>query len=201
MTERPTVTLRRTVAWRPGARVRLRSKRLDYISPPPAEAAATVAGWFADLEVGRFLAAPPDTPQKAQVAIRRADNRRHFFFAATDRACGRLVGYTEVLASPTHRYARTSSAIGDRAYWRDGYAQEMRAAVVDFLFRAYRLNKVSSHVYGRNVAAIFNNKALGYTLEGVLRQQERDPAGGFRDVLCFALFRDDWLARHPSQST
>ena len=195
MPERKTITLRRGGGRRAGAPVELSSERLTHRSPPGEGAATEIAAWFGDPDMGRFLAAPPSTPARAQAAIDKADNRNVFFFGAYAREGNRLVGYTQVHVAGAHHLARTTSIIGDKAYWGGGYAIESRAAILDFLFLTRGLNKVNSFVYGRNVPAIFNNRALGYSCEGVLRQQERDPEGGYRDVLCFGILRSEWLAR------
>jgi RimJ/RimL family protein N-acetyltransferase len=195
MAETKTVTLRQRGASPAGAEIRLASERLTYCSPPGEGAAAEIAAWFRDPDVARFLAAPLDTPQRAQAVIGRTNNRSEFFFGVYDRDTGRIVGYTQVHIVGRHRSGRTTSMIGDKAYWGGGYATEARSTILDFLFLRRGLNKVSSYVYSRNIPAIFNNRALGYTCEGVLRQQERNPGGGYRDVLCFGILRSEWLAR------
>ena len=151
--------------------------------------------WFEDPEVGRYLALPLDTPELAKRMIRGADNRTVFFFGVFARETNGLIGYTRVDVQQQHRWAKTTSVIGDKDYWGGDYAMEARTAILKFMFRRYGMNKMMSYVYGRNFPAIFNNKALGYTCEGILRRQERGPDGEYRDVLCFGLLRDEWLAR------
>jgi RimJ/RimL family protein N-acetyltransferase len=179
--------------------VRLESARLSYLTPPPIECAGDIAGWFQDPEIGRYLDRPPATVRRAEAAIRNTNNGNRFLFGVFPKGVPTIIGYTQVSVSKRHSRAKTNSVIGDRSYWGGRYAIEMRTAVLDFLFRSCELHKVASYVYGRNIPSIFNNKALGYTCESILRDQEIGPEGEFRDLVCFGILREEWLAREREQ--
>ncbi|MDP6705153.1 MAG: GNAT family protein [Alphaproteobacteria bacterium] len=180
--------------------MRLESERLNQLSPLPKECAAEIAAWFQDPEIGRYISQPLATVRKAQAAIRAADNEKNFLFGVFPKGTSTIIGYTQVGVIARHRWAKTTSVIGDRGYWGGRYATEMRAAVLDFLFRDRALHKVASFVHGRNVPAIFNNTALGYANEGILRQEEMGPDGAYHDVVCFGILREEWLARERRET-
>jgi RimJ/RimL family protein N-acetyltransferase len=183
-----------------GGPVRLKSERLSQLSPPPWTCAGEIAAWFQDPEIGRYIAQPLATVRKAEAAIRAADNENNFLFGVFPKGTSTIIGYTQVTLIERHRWAKTTSVIGDRNFWGGRYAMEMRAAVLDFLLRDRDLHKVASFVYGRNVPAIFNNTALGYAHEGILRQEEMGSDGEYRDVVCFGILREEWLARERRET-
>jgi RimJ/RimL family protein N-acetyltransferase len=177
------------------APVRFDCERLYLQSPLSESHADLVATWFQDPDVSRFIAQPLPTREKVITAMRASKRTGGYFFGIFDKTDDRPIGYIEVTIFRRHKVAKTTTVIGDKAYWGNNYTLEARAGLLDFLFERTDVNKIASFIYARNLPSVFNNKALGYTCEGILRQAELGADGEFRDIMCFGLLREEWLAK------
>ena len=57
---------------------------------------------------------------------------------------------------------------------------------------------LTSEPYGASIA---NNKALGFQLEGILREHDRTDPTGPRDLCMYGLLKREWLAQRESDSS
>lgn len=184
------------MTWKPGTPLWLETPNYRLRSMGEGDVSDAVVRWFADPAVMEYVALPMSMERAAIVRmVKEADNAGFFMLAIEARETGPLIGFYRVWRFPVYRYAKTAVLIGDRDYWGSKAVLETRAALLDFLFEEAKLHKVTGAVYTRNVAAAFNYKAQGFACEGVLRQQEPDRRGGWRDVYLFGLLRDEWQAR------
>ncbi len=184
------------MSWKPRTPLWLETPNYRVRSMSESDVSADMVRWFADPEVMEFVALPLNMKREGIVKLlRSADNAGFFMLAIEAREAGPLIGFYRVWRFPAYQYAKSAVLIGDRDYWGSKAVLETRAALLDFLFEEANLHKVTGAVYTRNVAAAFNYKAQGFACEGVLRQQEPDRRGGWRDVYLFGLLRDEWRAR------
>ena len=58
-----------------------------------------------------------------------------------------------------------------------------------------RLHRVYGLVHARNLPAVFNYRALGFTCEGVLRGHAMGAENEFSDVYFFGLLQREWQER------
>jgi [ribosomal protein S5]-alanine N-acetyltransferase len=80
-----------------------------------------------------------------------------------------------------------------RAYWRQGIMSEAVQAVVAFGFLEMGLNRVEADASIYNQASIQLLKSVGFTQEGVQREQYYE-SGAHHDLVLFALLRREWAA-------
>lgn len=86
--------------------------------------------------------------------------------------------------------------VGDQAYWGQKVVLETRPALVGHFFKERGIEKAIGLPLARNMPAVFNYKAEGWTLEGILRQHRRSATHAKRlDQLQFALLRQEWRAK------
>ncbi|HEV7127749.1 MAG TPA: GNAT family protein [Ktedonobacterales bacterium] len=78
-----------------------------------------------------------------------------------------------------------------RAFWRQGIMREALRAILSYGFATMGLGRIEALVSGGNEASAALLRALGFTLEGTLRQRIylRDR---FWDELYFGLLREEW---------
>ena len=82
-------------------------------------------------------------------------------------------------------------------YWvrtkleRQGYIKEATAAITRFAFETLGARRVQIRVDDRNERSWRIPERLGYTLEGVMRNDAREAAGGLRDTRLYATIRND----------
>jgi ribosomal-protein-serine acetyltransferase len=67
-----------------------------------------------------------------------------------------------------------------------GYMQEAVQAVERMCFDLFRAERIEIRCDARNVRSARVAERAGYTLEGVLRRQERAPSGDMRDTCVYA---------------
>lgn len=184
------------MSWTPGEAVVLRTERFDLRSLREDDASDRYLGWVRDGEVMRYVNArrAEQSLQDLRAFIRRHDDRNNFLLGIFARPGGLHIGNLSAECHPIHRTAKLGVLIGDRAYWGKGAVLEARTAQLDFLFREAGIEKAWGPCYAHNVPALFNYRMLGFTVEGI--QRAHVVCDGERmDIVNFALFRADWLAR------
>ena len=68
-------------------------------------------------------------------------------------------------------------------------------AILDRLFTA-GINRVSLNVFPENERAVRAYRRLGFEIEGLCRENYRQPDGAYRSSLLMAILRQDWPGRH-----
>jgi RimJ/RimL family protein N-acetyltransferase len=171
-----------------GERVRLTALRPDDL---PA-----VARWFENTGFMRLFDARPAYP-RTEVKLKDWLAERHksntaFVFAIRLVETDTLVGYLEIddILWP-HRAGWTSVAIGDPAYWGQGYGYEAMQLALGFAFDELNLHRVQLTVFSYNERAIALYEKLGFRREGTFREfMER---GGTRyDMHLYGILRTEW---------
>ncbi|SDM43065.1 Protein N-acetyltransferase, RimJ/RimL family [Halogranum gelatinilyticum] len=85
----------------------------------------------------------------------------------------------------------------DVAYWlrpafrRNGYAREALELMVDYAFAQLRIHRVSAAVYDFNEASMRLLESIGFTAEGVQRENAYVD-GRYCDTHYFGLLEDEW---------
>jgi RimJ/RimL family protein N-acetyltransferase len=186
--------------WKPGAPVLLQTERFLLRSMTRLQAWRATYPWTSDAEIMNPLGYPAGTWTRYSwyKRLKRFNNRRRFFLAIQPRGNPAMIGFEMVDVSPAGS-AFLTVAIADRTWWGRGVVREARGAVIDFLFDWVGCHRVWGTPRARNFASIFNYQSLGFTHEGVLRQNSVDQATRLRaDDVIFGLLREEWLARRAT---
>jgi RimJ/RimL family protein N-acetyltransferase len=112
-------------------------------------------------------------------------------------ADGRLhVGNANAYVDTHNGLADVGIMIGEKSHWGRGYAKEAWMGICDCLFRQLRVRKVTAGTVAANKGMLGVMESAGMVPDGTrLKHYQMD--GHEVDVVHAALFRDDWLARHP----
>ncbi|SNY73877.1 GNAT family N-acetyltransferase [Paractinoplanes atraurantiacus] len=132
----------------------------------------------AETAVANFMASDPDKPGWFQYAIERAAERD-------------LIGDVAVHLHDNAQQAEIGFTLASQ-HQKQGYATEAVRAVLDRLFRVQGLHKVAGECDARNVASASLMERLGFTREGLLRQQTFIK-GEWTDDLIYGLLASEWL--------
>ncbi|GAA0520370.1 N-acetyltransferase [Paractinoplanes deccanensis] len=132
----------------------------------------------AETAVANFMASDPDKPGWFQYAIERIRDRD-------------LIGDVAVHLHDNLKQAEVGFTLATE-HQKKGYATEAVRAVLDRLFRVQGLHKVAGECDARNVASAALMERLGFTREGLLRQQTFIK-GEWTDDLIFGLLATEWL--------
>ncbi|MCY1138443.1 GNAT family protein [Actinoplanes sp. Pm04-4] len=136
----------------------------------------------AETAVANFMASDPARPGWFQYAIERTADRL-------------LIGDVAVHLHDNLKQAEIGFTLA-REHQKQGYASEAVRAVLDHLFRVQGLHKVTGECDARNVASAGLMERLGFTREGLLRQQTYIK-GEWTDDALYGLLSTEWLIPGP----
>ena len=132
--------------------------------------------------------------------IASTDGINDFYIGIFERESGKHVGNYMVNRNRDERTAYIHVMIGDRAFWGDKVVLETRPALLDHFFRLGGVEKFIGTPPARNFSAVFNYKAEGWRLEGVLKGHLKSNFGkGRLDLYKFGLLKDEWLIMRSDQ--
>jgi RimJ/RimL family protein N-acetyltransferase len=129
----------------------------------------------AETAVANFMASDPDKPGWFQYAI---------------DLDGTLIGDVAVHLHDNLMQAEVGFTVAP-AYQKKGFAVEAVGAVLDRLFRVQGLHKVAGECDARNAPSAALLERLGFTREGLLRQQTFIK-GEWTDDLIYGLLADEY---------
>jgi RimJ/RimL family protein N-acetyltransferase len=129
----------------------------------------------AETAVANFMASDPDKPGWFQYAVELS---------------GTLIGDVAVHLHDNLRQAEIGFTLAP-AYQKRGFATEAVSAVLDRLFRVQHLHKVAGECDARNKPSAALLERLGFTREGLLRQQTFIK-GEWTDDLLYGLLAEEW---------
>jgi ribosomal-protein-serine acetyltransferase len=75
-----------------------------------------------------------------------------------------------------------------------GYVSEAARLLTTFAFEGLGAQRLVIRCDARNSRSAAIPRRLGYVLEGILRRADLDPGGQLRDVMLFAMLREEYLA-------
>jgi len=169
--------------------------KLLRLRPPRAEDAATMVGWFEDMEVTHFLfvrMAMSLEQEKEWLEARAKDPDSINWVVEVD---GRTVGSTGIqMIDWKNGFGTTGTVIGDKTVWGKGVGRELMRLRAEFLFTNTPLRKLKSGYLDGNVASGRAQAACGYVQVGRWRK-DRFVDGEWRDVILTELLREEWEKR------
>jgi len=184
--------------WTPGTPVKLSTAHFTLRSLEQGDITQRYVDWWNDPRIKEGVARPS---QKTTMDLQRRrlanvyDNRKNFQWGVFDKRNDQLVGFVDILCAPFHRTARMNTVIGERELWGQNVLMELSEAGMIFIFETLGMEKITGRAQARNFATVYINKAMGLSVEAVLRGEWRYEDGRRVDVLAFGLLREDWRAR------
>ncbi len=176
--------------------LKLETERFILRSLTPADASERWASWLADPEVMGPVNTAPRSMTREDLAryTQRFDQQTRLLIGIFDRQTKLHIGLYQIDVNPHHRTAKLNVIVGDKDFWGRKVVLETRAALLDHLFRS-GVEKVIGSPLARNFPAVFNYKAQGWRLEGIMKGQVRHMHSNARlDQYEFGLLKDEWIA-------
>lgn len=72
-----------------------------------------------------------------------------------------------------NNYSGIGICIGDKKYWRKGYAKEAMHMAINYGFKKLKFRRMEAGVNSMNIASLKLFSSLGFKHEGILRQREK----------------------------
>ena len=189
------------MTWQPGDAVTIDTTRFLLRDLLISDVSDAVAGWFLDPDIVEHLNIAPSTAHVDTLKneIARVRNRQNFRLGIFDKAKQELIGTYRMSIDLQNLSGASDVIIGRREWWGKDVVVETRRALIDFMFEEMTLEKIGGIVFCRNLPTVHSYQALGFTCEGILRQQRRSIKGGRLDQFQFGLLRDEWLSQRGVQ--
>lgn len=146
---------------------------------------------FAILGDGETMASceSPYSFEKTQQFLRNFCIERHGALAAQHKETGKVIGY--ILFHEVDEGVYEIGWFFNRSCWRQGYAYESCKAVFNYAFREKHAHKVFAETIDP-VRSTGLMKKLGMCLEGIQRQQVKDPLGNWADLYFYGMLDTQW---------
>ena len=107
-------------------------------------------------------------------------------------ADGKFIGQCALFRfNDTAQTCELGIAIGDKAYWGQGYGREAVRLLLDYAFRLRNMRKVYLTVNSNNERAYRMYSACGFVEEGRWRAHVWH-AGAYIDLVCMGILREEW---------
>ena len=184
--------------------IRLVTKRFILRTLRPEDVKKPFLDWVADPEVMGPLNQEVDEDPRREVwaaSIANCDGINDFQIGIFTRRTGDFIGTYYVTMDRENQNGLFSVMIGDKNYWGEKVILETRPVLLDHFFLQRGMEKAVGRPPARNFPSVFNYKAEGWRLEGVLKKQLKPVGGGSRlDQLEFGLLKDEWLALRQEKS-
>lgn len=148
-----------------------------------AESIAELKPW---LDFARETQTIEETEKDAREAHSRFTFRDNLRFHMYEKDTGRFLGCVEL------SHIKWNIPKFEISYWirssagGKGYMTEAVKAVSDFTFRELKANRVEIRVATKNLASRRIPEKLGYTLEGVLKNDDKHADGHLMDMCVYA---------------
>ncbi len=152
----------------------LLSPRLMLRPLTVADATERYAAWLNDPQVNRYLETrhAPQTVQSCAdfIEAMNRDPDSHLF-GVFHREHGNHLGNAKVgFINRQYDTAELSLFIGEKAYWKQGFGQEIVRALTAHAFGELQLERVQAGCYEDNLASLRAFLRVGYAVEGFYRR-------------------------------
>jgi RimJ/RimL family protein N-acetyltransferase len=149
-----------------------------------------------DLDVELAGGGDPPMPQslerlRAEYNSRAASGGRDGMGFAIE-VDGKMIGQCALFNENTTAHSvELGIAIGDKAYWGQGYGREAVGLLLHYAFRYRNLHRVWLQVLGRNERAQRAYRACGFVEEGRMRSHAWSD-GSYDDLVVMGILRSEW---------
>jgi len=177
--------------------IRLKTDRFLVRTLRESDACEAMIGWLSDRELMKNVNHKPQRMTMLQLRrfISSYDQATRLLLGVFDAEYEKPVGYYLIEINPIQKRATFNVVIGDRDYWGQRIVLETRAALMDYLFQFGAVDKLIGGPLARNFPAVFNYRAQGWKLEGLMKGHVLSANGTDRiDQYQFGMLKDDWQA-------
>jgi ribosomal-protein-alanine N-acetyltransferase len=181
-----------------GEMFHLETRRFKIRPLAPDDASASYLSWWNDprIQAGFNLPARGWQLEHARQHIASFDNQTRFHLGIFCKESRDLIGFVALFFHQRNNLALWNILIGEKRFWGRRVAQELAPTLLRVIFEDIGIEKMKAEIHGPNRAAMILNESLGFSREGVLRNEFPTIDGGRADLTYYGLLRDEWIARN-----
>lgn len=179
--------------------VSLHTQRLLLRRLTPEDAEAMYRNWASDPEVTRYLTWPPHTAVQQTRALLEAWEAQYrdstfYQWAIVPEDVGEPIGSISVVKwDEDTDTAEVGYCIGQK-WWHRGYTSEALQAVMAFLFREVKIQRLEARHDTQNPHSGAVMQKCGMTQEGILRRAARNNRG-IVDAAVYRMLATEYASR------
>ena len=148
--------------------------------------------WLSDPEVNKYTTRKSISLKEENKWIKSLSRlKKTEYHFAIDTIEGAHIGSEELFLDVMDKTARLGIMIGDKNYWDKGYGTDAVVILLIFAFNKLNLYKVYLSVFAYNMRAIKLYEKLGFTVEGV-RREDIFYEGKRYDLIEMGLLKSEW---------
>ena len=137
-----------------------------------------------------------DSPERAEIVVREMhaawQSREYFMLGAFERSRGEFAAQVYVGPVDWETPEFEIGYIADAAHEGQGYVSEAVKAALALIFTYFEAHRVRIRCDDANVRSWRVAERCGFTLEGKLRENRRNPDGSFSTERVYGLLRSDY---------
>ncbi len=164
-----------------------------FLSPIDVADYQLYAKWANDYEIVRFLPhwyfVINSDRQKEFLDKKSKEHNYSIIDLKSDQLIG-SIGFNSI--DNIHRNAEIGITIGNKDFWKKGYASEAIQLLTGYGFNSLNLNSIKLEVYSTNKAAIDCYLSNGFKQAGSLRQSIYFE-GKYIDLIIMDIIKDDYI--------
>jgi RimJ/RimL family protein N-acetyltransferase len=154
------------------------------------------ADWLNDKEVNQFLTSRfrKEDIASCKIFVRTVNESSDSFLWGIFINRKHIGNIKLASINKIHRHAKVSYLIGNRKYWRKGYATRALRLVCDYAFGALNLNRISAGCCVLNIPSERVLLGVGFVLEGCTRKDNIiDYGSEYYDTKRFGLLKEEYI--------
>ncbi|HVZ97023.1 MAG TPA: GNAT family protein [Chitinophagaceae bacterium] len=126
-------------------------------------------------------------------ALEARQSGREYPFIVFDKRSGQYAGSTRFYdIQPANQSLQLGYTWYGKAFQRTGLNRHCKYLLLNFAFEQLGMLRVEFRADTRNERSIQAMKAIGCTVEGILRSTMPNAAGGRRDSIILSILKDEW---------
>lgn len=149
------------------------SERLLYRTLCKEDVSERYLGWLSDPEVNQYLETRfvPQTRDACEKFVSEMDkDTASYLFGMFDKVTLEHIGNIKLGFIKTHHQsAQVSLFVGEKTYWRKGYATESIRCITQWGFKYLNLARIEAGCYETNIGSLRAFLKAGYSVEGFFR--------------------------------
>lgn len=132
--------------------------------------------------------------QYIKTALGQREEKKEYPFIVFDKAAGKYAGSTRFYdIQPANSTTQLGYTWYGKDFQRTGLNRHCKLLLLGYAFETWGMERVEFRADANNQRSINAMKAIGCTVEGVLRSHGPSSTGGRRDSIVLSILKEEWF--------